>query len=72
MSGSERSGAAGRRLALAIAGTGLFWIAATWAGAHFGWSNRTRALFDLIALAGFGWALAGVFRLWRARRNDEG
>ena len=43
----------GRLTALVIAGTGAFWILATFIGAEMGWSNRTRALFDLIALAGF-------------------
>lgn len=63
---------AGQRLALLIAGIGLFWIAATAAGSYFGWSNRVRALFDLIALAGFGLALWQTITIWRARRDDKG
>jgi len=63
---------AGQRAALILAGTGALWILATWAGSHFGWSNRTRALFDLAALAGFGFALWQTFQLWRARQNDKG
>lgn len=64
--------AQGRRTALLIALAGLFWIAATWAGGQFGWAQRTRALFDLAALAVFGLALWQIFTLWRARRNDKG
>ncbi len=60
----------GRAVAIVIAATGLFWIAATWAGARWGWSVRTMALMDLIALAGFVFALINVARLWLARRNE--
>ena len=65
-------GTDGRAVALIIAATGLFWIGATWAGGAFDWPNRTRALLDLIALAGFVFALINVWRLWRARQTDEG
>jgi len=41
-------------------------------GSQYGWSNRTRAIFDLAALAGFGFALWKTFQLWRLRRNDKG
>lgn len=67
--GSGDRGKAGRRLALIIAGTGLLWIIATMIGAEYGWSNRTRAFFDLAALAGFGVALVMAIMLWRARKD---
>ena len=54
-----------------LAGTGVFWIVMTFLGSKFGWSNRTRALFDLFALAGFGWALFSTFALWRARQTGK-
>ncbi len=60
----------GRRAALVMAGTGIFWIGATALGSYFGWSNRTIALFDLFALAGFGWALWMTFNIWRNRQKD--
>ncbi len=63
---------AGQRIALIIAGTGVFWILATLLGAEYGWPNRLRALFDLMALAGFGFALWQTITLWRARQNDKG
>ncbi|EET48757.1 DUF5337 domain-containing protein [Thalassobium sp. R2A62] len=59
----------GRRIAVVIAGTGLFWIGATWIGGQMGLSLRVRALFDLIALAGFGWALWMTYRIWRSRQD---
>lgn len=60
-------GKAGRRLALVIAGTGLIWVLANMLGAHFGWSNRVRALFDLIALGAFAYAIIVAIGIWRAR-----
>ena len=60
----------GQRIALLIAGAGVFWILANIAGAYWGWSNRVHALFDLIALAGFGLALWHVYLLWRESRDD--
>lgn len=60
----------GRMAAIVIAVTGLFWIGATWAGGHFGWTNRTRALMDLIALAGFVFAMITLARVLRARKKD--
>ncbi len=62
----------GKMAALVIMATGVIWIGATWAGARFGWAERTRALFDLLALAGFAFALIMTFRIWRARQRDEG
>jgi hypothetical protein len=59
----------GRRLALVIAGTGVLWVLANMLGAEYGWPNRVRALFDLLALAAFGAALWMAIGLWRARRD---
>ncbi|WP_421704629.1 DUF5337 domain-containing protein [Aliiroseovarius sp.] len=62
----------GRVAAVVIAATGVLWIGSTFAGSQLGWSHRTLALFDLAALAGFAWALIAIYRIWRARQNDEG
>lgn len=62
----------GRVIALVIAGTGLLWIGATALGGALDWSQRTRALFDLAALAGFGWAIWMIIGLWRSRQTDKG
>ena len=67
--GSGDPNKAGRRLALLIAGIGLLYILANLIGAEYGWSNRTRAIFDLLALAGFGVALVKAILLWRARKG---
>ncbi|MFD1343827.1 DUF5337 domain-containing protein [Litorisediminicola beolgyonensis] len=61
----------GRIIALVIAGTGLAWIAATALGTALDWSQRTRAFFDLAALAGFGVAIWMIYQLWRARRTGK-
>mgnify|MGYP000270057814 CR=1 FL=1 len=70
--GETQQAKAGQRVALILAGTGVMWILAIWAGSHFGWSIRTQAFFDLAALAGFGFALWQTFQLRRTRRNDKG
>jgi threonine/homoserine/homoserine lactone efflux protein len=62
----------GQRTALFLAGVGVFWIVATWAGSSLGLSMRLRALFDLIALAGFGWALWMTYGIWRSSQKDKG
>lgn len=61
----------GRFTALVIAGTAVFWIVVSLIGSQMGWSNRTRALFDLLALAGFVWAFVLIFQLWRARQDNQ-
>ena len=68
----EELGRKGRRIALFLAGVAVFWIVLTELGRANGWSLRTRALFDLIALAGFGFSIWMTYGLWRDRRNDKG
>ncbi|MEP3846453.1 MAG: DUF5337 domain-containing protein [Paracoccaceae bacterium] len=68
--GQNKSSKAGQRLALVIAGTGVAWVLANMLGAHFGWSNRVRALFDLVALAGFAWAIFVAIGIWRNRQDN--
>ena len=70
--GDTNTAKAGQRVALLMAGVGVFWILVTLIGSEYGWSNRTRALFDLAALAGFGFALWQTFQLWRMRQDDKG
>ena len=71
MTARETTKRAGQRTAVLIAGIGVLWISANAAGAYWDWSNRTRALFDLVALAGFGFALLQTFILWRKRQHDD-
>ncbi len=70
--GDTKQAKAGQRVALLIAGIGVFWVLINLIGTEYGWSNRTRALFDLAVLAGFGFALWQIFQLWRSRQNDKG
>ncbi|MCW8842965.1 MAG: DUF5337 domain-containing protein [Rhodobacteraceae bacterium] len=62
----------GRIVAIVIAATALFWVAATFIGAEIGLSQRVRALFDLMALGGFVLALAMIYQIWRKRQKNEG
>lgn len=72
MASKEDLNRRGRKVALMIAGVGLFWIAVTALGQALDWSQSLRALFDLAALAGFIWAFWMIYGLWRARREHEG
>ena len=61
----------GRTAALVIAGTALFWILATVIGGYLTLDQRLRALFDLMALGGFVFALVLIHQLWRARQGNR-
>ena len=61
----------GRMAALVIAGTGIFWILATIIGGSLALDQRVRALFDLMALGGFVFALVLIHQLWRARQGNR-
>lgn len=62
---------AGQRVALFLAGVGLFWIVATFAGTAIGLTPRVQVLFDLFALAGFGWGLWMTIDIWRKRQGRD-
>jgi len=49
----------------------VFWVLATLIGGQLGLSNRTRALFDLMALAGFIWAIVMIYQIWRVRQDKQ-
>jgi len=63
---------AARTAGLVLAGVGLLWVVATWAGDALGWSARVRVFFDLFALAGFGFGLYLTWQAWRIARADKG
>jgi hypothetical protein len=42
----------------------------SWIGGQFGLPVRYAFLFDLIAMAGFAFAMITLFRVWRARQQD--
>lgn len=58
-----------RMVALVIAGTMLVWMGGQWLGGEMGWDTRYVFLLDLAAMAGFIWALAVTYQIWRARRG---
>ena len=62
----------GHMAAMIIAGTAVFWVLAILLGGQLGLTQRTRALFDLMALAGFVWAIVIIFQIWRLRQSDKG
>ena len=72
MQSQDKTSKTGQHASLWIAGLGIFWLCINLAGSYWGWSNRIRALFDLAVLAGFGFALWNVIKLWRARQSDRG
>lgn len=68
----DKTTRAGQRTGLFIAGLGIFWLCANIAAGYLGWSNKTRFILDLVALAGFGGALLMVLNIWRTRQKDKG
>ena len=58
-----------RLIAVVLAVTMVLWMFANWAGGYYGWQTRYAFLFDLLALAAFGWALVVSLLIWRARRR---
>ena len=71
MARNDRHSRRGRQIALLIAGTGVLWVAANMAGAALDWTQRTRAFFDLAALAAFGMAIWMIYGLWRDSQNNK-
>jgi threonine/homoserine/homoserine lactone efflux protein len=70
MSRSDPVARKGRIAALVIAGTALAWILFGLIAEKEGFSQSTRLIFDLVALAGFMFAFWLIFQIWRARQND--
>jgi len=60
-----------RVVSVVIALTMILWMAAQWIGGAYGLPDRYVFLFDLLALAGFLWALIVTWQIWRKRRNTE-
>ncbi|AML53211.1 MULTISPECIES: DUF5337 domain-containing protein [Falsihalocynthiibacter] len=63
------SQAKSRLLALVIAGSGIFWVVGQALGTKLGWTQSTRLLIDLFAMAGFFWGLVVGLQIWRARQG---
>ena len=59
-----------RVVSIVIAGTMILWMAAQWLGGWLGLPDRYVFLFDLLALAGFLWALIVTWQIWRKSRDN--
>lgn len=62
----------GRIVALVIAGSMLFWIAAQYIGPKIGLSGRFAILIDLLVLAALFWAMVVTAQIWRKRQANKG
>lgn len=58
-----------RLVSVVIAATMVLWIGAQYVGGQMGWPPRFALLFDLLAVAGFAWALVVTYRIWRQRQG---
>ncbi len=58
-----------RTLGIVIAAVMILWMGAQIIGGRIGLEPRFAYLFDLAAIAGFIWALVGVWQIWRRRRD---
>lgn len=65
----DRAGQTGRNIAKLIAITGVLYIVVQLIANQYDWPHRIRGLFDLAALAAFGYALWMTIKLWRATRQ---
>jgi hypothetical protein len=66
----RRQAGQARLVALVLAGTMVLWMGAQWLGGKMGWETRFVFLFDFLAIAGFVWALAVTYRIWRNRQGN--
>lgn len=58
-----------RLVAIVLVATMVLWMAAQFLGGKLGLETRFVFLFDLLAIAGFVWALVVTYRIWRGRRG---
>lgn len=60
-----------RMAAAVIIVTMVAWMGASFLGGRIGLEVRYAFLVDLLALAGFAWALIVLFFVWRKRQGTE-
>lgn len=51
-------------------GAVVVFMLGSWLGGQLGLPTRFAFLIDLVALAGFAFAMVVLFRVWRTRQND--
>jgi len=59
-----------RLASYAILASVMVLMGGSWLGGLLGLPVRYAFLFDLIAMAGFAFAMITLFRVWRARQKD--
>ena len=59
-----------RLASYAILASVMVLMGGSWLGGQLGLPVRYAFLFDLIAMAGFAFAMITLFRVWRARQQD--
>lgn len=57
-----------RLVAVVIAVATIGWLAANWAGRHYGWAPKWAYLADLAAIGAFVWSLLVTWRIWQSGR----
>jgi len=62
--------AKGRKLAIVMIAAAMGFMALQFAGATFGWANRTMGLIEIGIAAVFVWVMIEAYRLWRSRAQD--
>lgn len=62
----------GRTVALVIAGSVLFWLAASWVGPRLGLPGKYAILIDLAVLAALFWSMVVTYQIWRKRQKLKG
>jgi hypothetical protein len=58
-----------RLVAIVLVTTVVLWMGAQFLGGQLGLEARFVFLFDLLAIAGFVWALVVTYQIWRGRRG---
>lgn len=58
-----------RLVGIVLAVTICAWLGAQWLGGELGLEARYVFLIDLLAIAGFVWALVVTYQIWRGRRG---
>lgn len=58
-----------RLVAIVLAATMILWMGAQFLGGQLGLETRFVFLFDLMAIAGFVWALVVTYQIWRKSRG---
>jgi hypothetical protein len=58
-----------RLVAIVLVATITLWMGAQFFGGQLGLESRFVFLFDLLAIAGFVWALVVTYQIWRGRQG---